>query len=137
ETGERHAAAPLRLREQEPGDQEPGEDEEDVDADVAAAEKRDAGVAEDDEQHRNRPETLDVVSVRRPRLRPEPTPRPLAIPEQEVHDWRGVVRGRHRAARASAFGPSSPRRAPPTSGPAAGAASSSPRGRGGRAGASR
>jgi hypothetical protein len=67
EAAERDAPAPLRLREQEPGDQVPGEDEEDVDADEAAAEERDARMAQDDEQNRDRSETLDVVSVRRAR----------------------------------------------------------------------
>jgi len=67
EAAERDAPAPLGLREQEPGDQVPGEDEEDVDADEAAAEERDARVAQDDEQNRDRSETLDVVSVRRAR----------------------------------------------------------------------
>jgi hypothetical protein len=54
-------------------------------------------VAEDDEQHRDRSEPLDVVSVRRARLRTEGTPRPLAIPEQEVRDLGRVVTGRRRA----------------------------------------
>jgi hypothetical protein len=48
-------------------------------------------VPEDDEQHRDRSEPLDVVSVRRARLRTEGTARPLAIPEQEVRDLGRVV----------------------------------------------
>jgi hypothetical protein len=64
EPHERDASVPLRFREQDPRDQEAREDEEHVDADVAAAEERDARVRKHDEQNGDSSQTLNVVSVR-------------------------------------------------------------------------
>ena len=49
---------------QQPGDQIAREDEEDVDADVAAQQVGDTGVGEDDQEHGNSPQSLNVLSVR-------------------------------------------------------------------------
>src|ERR1700712_568435 len=45
---------------QQPGDEEAGDDEEDVDADVAAGDTGNAGVVEDNRDHRDRTQALDV-----------------------------------------------------------------------------
>ena len=58
----------LDLAEQQAGDQEAGDDEEDVDADVAAGEERDPGVAEQDGDDRDRPQPLDVGAEAAARL---------------------------------------------------------------------
>lgn len=48
------------LAQEHSGDDEPGYDEEHVDADVAPAELADAGVVEDDEEHGDGTQALDV-----------------------------------------------------------------------------
>jgi len=62
-----HAAVPGGLREQHARDQETGEDEEDVHADVASPEKREARVIEHDEQHGDGTQALQIVPVRQGR----------------------------------------------------------------------
>ncbi len=54
EAAQGDAAGTVDLAEQQPGDEEAGDDEEDVDADVAAGEEREPGVAEQDGDDRRR-----------------------------------------------------------------------------------
>ena len=60
EAAQGDAPGAVDLVEQKAGDEEAGDDEEDVDADVAAGEERDAGVAEQDRADRDRAHALDV-----------------------------------------------------------------------------
>ena len=62
EAGEGEASC-LDVVGDEAGDQETGDDEEDVDADEAAAEPRHLGVEQDDDEHGNRSQAVDVPAV--------------------------------------------------------------------------
>jgi hypothetical protein len=53
-------AAALSLAHEQAGDEEPRQDEEDVHADVAAGHARDGRVIQEDQDHRHRPEALEV-----------------------------------------------------------------------------
>jgi hypothetical protein len=62
EAAQRYPPGPLELAEQEAGDEEAGDDEEDVDADVAAGEEGQPGMAEEDRRDRDSAQSLDVGS---------------------------------------------------------------------------
>ena len=68
-----------RLAPQQPGDEEAGDDEEDVDADIAAGGARQARVVQDDRQHRDGAQTLDVRTEPGPSA-PYPSPLRCAVP---------------------------------------------------------